>query len=70
MIPLRFGSHCLRHSFAVWCFMAGQTTEDVAMLLGDSVEVVARHYSQWIHGRQERLTERMKTALTARHGAA
>jgi site-specific recombinase XerD len=60
-----FGSHCLRHSFAAFCFNAGMPTEDVAMLLGDSVQVVAQSYSGWICGRQERLTERMKLMLAA-----
>ncbi len=60
-----FGSHCLRHSFAAMCFMNGMPTEDVALLLGDSVQVVADSYSGFIHGRQERLTERMKAMLNA-----
>ena len=61
-----FGSHCLRHSFAAMCFMNGMPTEDVALLLGDSVQVVADSYSGFIHGRQERLTERMKAMLVTR----
>ena len=39
--------------------------EDVAALIADSPECVARHYSGWVRMRQERLTERMKTALGA-----
>ena len=35
------------------------------MLIGDTVPIVAKHYSGWIYGRQERLTERMITALSA-----
>jgi site-specific recombinase XerD len=66
-VPFHFTSHCLRHSFAFFCFNSGMPTEDVAMLLGDSVAVVAAHYSGWVQGRQERLTERMKAALASRH---
>lgn len=65
-----FGSHCLRHSFAAMCFMNSMPTEDVALLLGDSVQVVADSYSGFIHGRQERLTERMKVMLTAQQAQA
>jgi hypothetical protein len=38
-------------------------TENVAMLIGDTVAVVAKHYSEWITGRQERLSARMMAAL-------
>ncbi len=62
-----FGSHCLRHSWAAFCLLSGLDVADVAMLLGDSVEVVADTYSGWIHGRQERLTARLQEALAARH---
>ena len=61
--PYRFTSHSLRHSFVLWALNAGMPTEDVAALLGDSVEIVAAHYSEWITGRQERLNERMMAAL-------
>jgi len=61
--PYRFTSHSLRHSFVLWALNAGMPTEDVAALLGDSVEIVAAHYSEWIKGRQERLNERMMAAL-------
>jgi integrase len=53
----------MRHTFAFWCLNHDITTEDIAMLIGDSVEVVAKYYSVWIHGRQERLTQRMVEAL-------
>lgn len=62
-LPYRFTSHALRHSFVLWCLNAGMPTEDVAALIGDSVEIVARHYSEWIAARQERLDSRMLAAL-------
>lgn len=61
--PLRFHSHMLRHTFVYWCLNHDLPTEDVAALIGDSVQIVARHYSGWISGRQERLNERMIEAL-------
>ena len=61
--PLHFTSHSMRHTFVFWALNAGLPTEDIAALIGDSVEIVARHYSSWIAGRQERLSERMLQAL-------
>lgn len=61
--PYPFTSHSMRHTFVFWCLNQDIPTEDIAMLIGDSVEVVAKYYSVWIHGRQERLTQRMVEAL-------
>ncbi len=61
--PFHFSSHCLRHTFVFWCLNKGMPTEDIAALIGDSLQMVATHYSNWITGRQERLTERMIAAL-------
>ncbi len=61
--PYPFTSHSMRHTFVYWCLNHGIATEDVAAMIGDSVEIVAKHYSEWIHGRQERLTQRMMEAL-------
>jgi site-specific recombinase XerD len=66
--PFKFTSHSMRHTFVGWALNAGLPTEDIAMLIGDSVEIVARHYSAWITGRQERLSERMAAALAAGAG--
>lgn len=54
-----FTSHQLRHTFVYQCLNAGLPTEDIAALIGDTVQVVAKYYSRWITGRQERLNERM-----------
>jgi integrase/recombinase XerD len=61
--PYPFTSHSMRHTFVFWCLNQDIPTEDIAMLIGDSVVVVAKYYSVWIHGRQERLTQRMVEAL-------
>jgi site-specific recombinase XerD len=61
--PLGFTSHWLRHSFVSWCLNRDLTTEDIAALLGDSVQVVEKYYSDWIRARQNRLEQRMMTAL-------
>ena len=51
-----FHSHMLRDTFAVWCFLQGMATEDVAALLGHkNIRVTQQHYSPWIGLRQERL---------------
>jgi integrase len=62
--PIRPTSHWMRHSFVFWCLHNEMPTEDIAMLLGDTLAIVAKHYSDWITGRQERLTERMIIALS------
>ena len=46
------------------------STENIAMVIGDNVATVAKHYSTWIQGRQETLTNMMKAALTPRAQAA
>jgi integrase/recombinase XerD len=61
-----FGSHAMRHTFVYWALNNDISTEDVAMLLGDTVAIVAKHYSGWIAGRQERLTQRMVVALSGK----
>ena len=61
--PLSVTSHWMRHSFVLWCLTHDLPTEDIAALVGDSVEIVAKHYSEWIAARQERLDSRMLAAL-------
>ena len=63
-LPIRPTSHWMRHSFVFWCLQHEMPTEDIAMLLGDTLAIVAKHYSDWITGRQDRLTERMILALS------
>ena len=41
----------------------GVTVRDVAELLGDTEEMVRRHYAAWVSERQERLTGVLKEAF-------
>ena len=45
-------AHRLRDSFAVDLFNHGVSIENVAVLLGNTPAVVARHYSPWVESRQ------------------
>ena len=61
--PLRFHSHMLRDTFAVWCFENDMSTEDVAALLGHAnIQITQRHYAPWIKSRQQRLAARFREA--------
>jgi site-specific recombinase XerD len=56
--------HRFRHSFArILLERPGVTVRDVAELLGNSEQMVLRHYAAWIPSRQERLTELLKSAF-------
>ena len=60
---LEVTSHWMRHTFVRWCLDNNISTENIAMLIGDNVATVAKHYQTWIEGRQETLTTMMKAAL-------
>jgi integrase len=47
--------HRFRHSLAADLLAKGASVEDVAAILGNSPAIVAKHYSQWIKSRQDRL---------------
>jgi integrase/recombinase XerD len=56
-------SHRFRHTFAVDLLSKGVGIEDVSRLLGHkSIKITERHYSAWVKGRQDRLTEVVKQA--------
>jgi integrase len=58
--PQRF-----RHTFArVLLQRPGVTVRDVAELLGNSEQMVRKHYAAWIPERQERLTALLKEAFS------
>ena len=59
-------SHRWRHTVASELLAASATFEEVADVLGDSVEVVKRHYAKWTPGRQARITD----LLSRVHGDA
>jgi len=57
--------HRFRHTFArVLLQRPGVTVRDVAELLGNSEQMVRRHYAAWIPERQERLNALLKSAFS------
>ena len=48
-------SHRFRDTCAVELLLAGASVEDVASILGNSPQVVAKHYAPWVKERQVRL---------------
>lgn len=56
--------HRFRHTFArILLQRPNVTVRDVAELLGDTEEMVRRHYAAWVAERQERLTTVLKEAF-------
>jgi integrase len=56
--------HRFRHTFArILLQRPGVTVRDVAELLGDTEDMVRRHYAAWVPERQERLTAALKAAF-------
>jgi integrase len=54
--------HRFRHSLAVNMLNNGSSVEDVALVLGNSPQIVSKHYSAFVSARQERLDAQiMKT---------
>lgn len=56
--------HRFRHSFARIILQRGVSVRDVADLLGNSEQMVRKHYAAWIPERQERLTKILREAFT------
>lgn len=52
-------AHRFRHTLATELLAAGATFEEVADVLGDSVEVIKKHYAKWSPARQARVTDLM-----------
>ena len=55
--------HRFRHTFARILLEKGVPVADVAELIGDTEEVVRRHYARWVPERQARLTKILKEAF-------
>jgi integrase len=56
--------HRFRHTFArILLQRAGVTVRDVAELLGDTEEIVRKHYASWVPERQARLTKILQEAF-------
>jgi site-specific recombinase XerD len=52
-------AHRFRHTLATELLGAGASFEEVADILGDSVEVIKKHYAKWSSARQARVTDLM-----------
>lgn len=55
--------HRFRHTFVRILLQKGVPIADVAELIGDSEEVVRRHYAKWVPERQARLTKILQDAF-------
>jgi integrase len=49
-------AHRFRHTLATALLEKGWTTEDVALVLGSTPDIIRRHYAQWTIQRQERIS--------------
>jgi integrase len=58
--------HRFRHTFVRILLQNGVSPADVAELIGDTEEMVRKHYARWVPERQERLTRILQQALTAK----
>lgn len=58
--------HRFRHTFARVLLQRGVPTADVAELIGDTEEMVRKHYARWVPERQERLTAILRKAFDDR----
>jgi integrase len=56
--------HRFRHTFVRILLEKGVPETEVATLIGDTVEVLRRHYAKWMPGRQERLASILRDAFT------
>jgi integrase len=56
-------SHRFRHTFVRILLEKGVPVADVAELIGDTEQVVRKHYAKWVPGRQARLTKILKEAF-------
>jgi integrase len=63
--PEKPSPHRFRHTFArILLQRPNVTVRDVAELLGDTEEIVRKHYAAWVSERQERLTNVLKEAFS------
>jgi len=57
---LRAHAHRFRHTLATELLGRGASFEDVADILGNSPEIVRKHYAKWSPARQARIDELME----------
>ena len=58
--------HRFRHTFCRILLERGVSVADVAELIGDTEDIVYKHYAKWVPERQRRLTEVLKAAFDDR----
>jgi site-specific recombinase XerD len=58
--------HRFRHTFARILLENGVSVRDVAELLGDTEDMVRKHYAAWVPGRQDRLTNILRESFRER----
>ena len=55
-----------RHTFCRILLERGVSVAQVAQLIGDTEDMVYRHYAKWVPERQQRLTQILKDAFEDR----
>ena len=58
--------HKFRHTFVRILLEKGVSVPDVAELIGDTEQILRRHYAAWIPGRQDRLSRILQEAFADR----
>jgi site-specific recombinase XerD len=56
--------HRFKHTFVRILLEKGVPPPDVAELIGDTEQILRKHYSKWMPGRQQRLSQILKDAFT------
>lgn len=57
--------HIFRHTFVRLLLQRGVSSRDVAELIGDTEDIVLKHYARWVPERQERLTNILRQKLSS-----
>jgi integrase len=57
--------HIFRHTFVRLLLQRGVAPADVAELIGDTEDIVLKHYARWVPERQERLTNILREKLSS-----
>ena len=56
----------MRHTFVRILLEKGVPISDVAELIGDTEQILRKHYAKWVPGRQARLSKILKEAFEGR----
>lgn len=62
--PEKAVPHRMRHTFVRILLQKGVSTADAAILIGDTEQVLLRHYGKWVTERQDRLTTILQEAFS------